>query len=506
MSSFSIPLTGLEASTEALDTISNNLANMNTTGFKAQNVTFGDLFYQQIGSTGSGNPLEVGTGTQVASTSTDFTEGGTDQTGDASDVLLNGNGFFVLNNGGTNEYTRDGSFTQNAAGFLTSQGGLEVMGFPAVKGVVNTNTPLGPIQLPSIGQVQQPSATTTFSLTTNLDASAAVGTTFTGGPVTVYDSLGESHTANVDFTKTGTNTWSYSVSVADTVNAASTTAGGTTTNTYTLGTGATVDPSTNLTITGATTSGTATIAAPTITAGESLATYAGDLNTALTSAGITGVTVTQTGNTLTISGNNFSTSGNLVQDAAGTNTGGTLTFDSNGNLSSPGGNVSGIQFSGLTDGASNLNLTWNIFGANATSSVSQDASASTTTNTTQNGFASGTYTGFTIGSDGTISAQYSNDQTVTIGQLALANVNNTQGLTHLGDNNYATTLASGTATTGVAGSAGLGTLEDGALEGSNVNISTEFSDLIVAQQAYEASAKAVTTFDTVSQDTINMIH
>jgi flagellar hook protein FlgE len=507
MSSFSIPLTGLEASTEALDTIANNLSNMNTTAFKAQDVTFSDLFYQQIGATTSGNPLQIGTGTQVASTSTDFSEGGTDQTGNTSDVMLNGNGFFVVQNGASTEYTRDGSFTQNAAGFLTTQSGLEVMGFPAANGKVNTNAPLGAIQLPVVGQVQQPSASTTFSLTTNLDASAAVGTTFEGGPVTMYDSLGESHSADINFTKTGTNTWSYSVSMADTVNPASSTTAGTTTDTYTLGTGATVDPSTNLTITGsATGGGTATIAAPTITAGESLATYASDLNSALTTAGITGVTVTQTGNGLTISGTNFSTSGNVVQDAAGTNTTGTLTFDANGNLSSPGGNLAGIQFSGLTDGASNLNLTWNLFGTNGTSSISQTASASSTTNTSQNGFPSGTYQGFTIGADGTISAQYSNNQTATVGQLALANVTNTQGLTVLGGNNYATTQASGSASVGVAGSAGLGTLDDGALEGSNVNISAEFSDLIVAQQSYEASSKAITTFDTISQDTINMIH
>src|SRR5580698_7965182 len=126
MSSFSIPLTGLEAATTDLNTIANNLSNMNTTAFKSQEVSFSDLFYQQIGSTGAGNPLVVGTGTQVASTSTDFTEGGVNSTGNTSDVLLNGNGFFVLQNGGTTEYTRDGSFTQSPTGFLTTQGGLQV--------------------------------------------------------------------------------------------------------------------------------------------------------------------------------------------------------------------------------------------------------------------------------------------------------------------------------------------------------------------------------------------
>jgi flagellar hook protein FlgE len=505
MSSFSIPLTGLEAATTDLNTIANNLSNMNTTAFKSQEVSFSDLFYQQIGSTGAGNPLEVGTGTQVASTSTDFTEGGVNSTGNSSDVLLNGSGFFVLQNGGTTEYTRDGSFTQSPTGFLTSQGGLQVMGYQATNGVVDPNAPLGAIQLPVQGQVEQPSATTTMSVTANLDASAAVGTLY-HSPITVYDSLGNSHQASINYTKTGTNTWSYNVTVADTISPASSTAAGTTTDTYTFGAGATVDPSTNLTITGSTGSGTATIAAPTVTPGESMATYATDLTSALTAAGITGVTVTQTGNTVSIAGTNFSTTGTVTQDAAGTNTTGTLTFDSSGNLSSPSGGIAGIQFTGFTDGAANLNLTWNLAGANGTSSVTQVASDSTTSGTNQNGFTSGTYQGFTVSANGTISASYSNNQTAVVGQLAVANVTNPQGLAVLGGNNYETTLASGEASVGVAGSSGLGTIEDGDLEASNVNISTEFSDLIVAQQAYEASSKAITTFDTVSQDTINMIH
>ena len=93
-----------------------------------------------------------------------------------------------------------------------------------------------------------------------------------------------------------------------------------------------------------------------------------------------------------------------------------------------------------------------------------------------------------------------------MGQIALANVVNPEGLSVEGGDLYQTTLASGRASIGVAGTAGLGTIQDAALEASNVNISTEFSNLIVAQQAYEASSKAITTFDTVSQDTINMIH
>jgi flagellar hook protein FlgE len=126
--------------------------------------------------------------------------------------------------------------------------------------------------------------------------------------------------------------------------------------------------------------------------------------------------------------------------------------------------------------------------------------------TTQNGYASGQCQSFTIGSDGTVTVTYSNGQQQNAGQLALASVANVQGLSLLGEGDYATTLASGAAVTGPSGTSGLATMQDGALEASNVNISAEFSDLIVAQRAFEANAKSVTAFDTVTQDTINMVH
>ncbi len=99
MASFSIPLTGLNADSTALNVIANDLSNMNTTAFKSQSVNFSDLFYQQIGSTGSGDPIQVGAGAEVGSTSTDFTTGTPSSTGVNTDVALDGNGFFVVGNG-----------------------------------------------------------------------------------------------------------------------------------------------------------------------------------------------------------------------------------------------------------------------------------------------------------------------------------------------------------------------------------------------------------------------
>jgi flagellar hook protein FlgE len=408
MSSFSIPLTGLEASSTALNTIANNLSNMNTTAFKSQDVSFSDLFYQQIGSNGAGDPLQVGAGTQIGSTETDFSQGSINETGNATDVALNGNGFFVVQNGGQTEYTRDGNFTLSSSGALTTQGGQQVMGYPVVNGAVDTNAPLAAIQIP-VGQVEQPAATTTMSMTANLDAGAAAGTVVPA-QITVYDSLGVSHVATVDFTAQGGGAWAYNISLP-----------------------------------------------------------AGDA-------------------------------------AAGANLTGTLQFNANGNLTAPAANVGGIQFTGLADGASNLNVTWDLYGTNNQPTITQVSSASAVSATNQNGYASGEYSGFTIDSDGIVSAKFSNGQTTPVGQLALASITNEQGLSISAGDNYDTTLVSGAASIGVAGSAGLGTMQDAALEQSNVDISTQFSDLIVAQQAFEASSKAITTFDTVSQETINMIH
>jgi len=383
------------------------------------------------------------------------------------------------------------------------------MGFPATKGVVNTNAPLAPVHIP-VGEVEPPSATSTFGMTATLDSAAKVGDHLTS-KIQVYDSLGSAYQAQVTYTKTATNTWSYKVTLPDALPADSISAGAINTQVYSFGssagTPATVNQATNLTITAPNSGGiSTTINAPTVTPGESVISYAADLQNALTAAGIT-ASVTAIGGKLTVSGANLTTSGSVIQDpVASATAAGSLTFDSNGNLVSPSTNVRGITFSGISDGASDLNMTWNLFGPDGASTLTQVDQTSDASSTTQNGFASGNYTGFTIGSDGVVTATFNNGQKLNVGQLALGNVVNLQGLQATGNGDYATTLASGTATIGISGTSGLGTMQGGALEASNVNISAEFSKLIIAQRAFEANSKAVTTFDTVAQETINMIH
>jgi flagellar hook protein FlgE len=137
--------------------------------------------------------------------------------------------------------------------------------------------------------------------------------------------------------------------------------------------------------------------------------------------------------------------------------------------------------------------------------ITQQNSASATTATNVDGYGSGTLTGFSVLPDGTVEGTYTNNQTLALGQVAVANFANPEGLTQASNGNFQATVASGDAVVGEAGAGGNGTITGGAVEQSNVDLSTQFSNMIVAQQSYEANAKALTTLDQVSQATIQMI-
>jgi flagellar hook protein FlgE len=184
---------------------------------------------------------------------------------------------------------------------------------------------------------------------------------------------------------------------------------------------------------------------------------------------------------------------------------GTLTFNSSGALTSPSGSVTGINITGLSDGAASMNLTWNLADASGNPTLSQQDSASATTATNQNGYGVGTLTGYSVLQNGTIEGQFSNNQTLALGQVAVAGFANVQGMTQSSNGDFQSTVASGAAVVGQAGVGGLGTITGGAVEASNVDLSTEFSNMIVAQQGYEANAKVLTAFDQVSQATIQLV-
>ncbi len=412
MASFSVPLSGLQASSSDLNVIGNNLANLNTDGYKNQTLSFGDIFSQIQGTSGNGDPIQVGSGVQIEGASSNLTNGSVNSTGTASNMALQGNGYFVVSSNGETSYTRNGDFSVNSSGQLTTATGELVMGFPAVNGTVSTSGVLAPIAVNSNGTVPAV-ATSNFQVDANLDSASPVGTTF-NTPLTVYDSLGTSQTLNIQYTNTGTNAWSYSVTLP----------------------------------------GSATGSA---------------------------------GPTTTLAS-------------------GTMSFSSSGQLTSPTGTVPAINITGLADGAANMSLTWNLNDSAGNPTITQQNTASALNTTpTQNGFAAGALTGYSVLSDGIVQGQYSNGQTLALGQVAVANFANPQGLTQSGDGNEQATAGSGAAVVGIAGVGGNGTITGGAVEGSNVSLSTEFANMIVAQQSYDANAKVLTTLDQVDQSTIQMV-
>src|SRR3978361_2053745 len=149
MGSFSIALTGLRAQSAALNTIGNDLANLNTTTFKNQTVNFADMFYQSVGTSGSNTPLQVGIGTRVSSIDSDFSQGNLTTTGNAADMALNGNGFFVVDQTGTAQLTRTGNFQLSATGDLITSEGYGVQVYPSVNGQVDLNAPLQTLNVPT---------------------------------------------------------------------------------------------------------------------------------------------------------------------------------------------------------------------------------------------------------------------------------------------------------------------------------------------------------------------
>ena len=397
--SLSTELSGVNTAQTDIDTIGNNIANVNTTGFKSSTADFSALY-------GSALPTAPGQGVLVGSLAQAFTEGTISQTGNPLDVAINGNGFFQLQNSSGTVYSRDGSFQLDNRGHLVNAAGAELMGFAAaVSGSGGSSS--GALQPIQINQSNiAPVATSNLTLGVNLPASdGPINTTVNpfsiGNPnsynesttTTVYDSLGTSLTLTTFFTQASgsgsPNQWQTHWELAN--------------------------------------SGGASVAS---------------------------------------------------------GSGPTLSFNSGGQLTAGSGNIS---ISALPDGAAPLNIAEGFTG----SSVSGLPFG--VNSTTNNGNGGGELTGVQIAPNGVVSGQYSNGGTRDFGTIVLANFADPQGLDPMTGNVWAATAASGPAATGAPGTAALGQLESGALEGSNVDLSTQLVNLIVAQQAYQANVQSINT-------------
>src|SRR5580693_3000511 len=203
MSGFSTALSGLTADTAALDIVGNNLANLNTTGYKGSTASFYDLLTESA----AGGAIQLGGGVSAAQSEAQFTQGSIQLTGGPFDAAIQGNGFFMVKDPtGDNLFTRAGNFLLDANGALVTATGQNVQGWMSVNGTLNTNGAVGNIVIPQ-NSLSTPVATTNFSMNVNLQANATVGqpdATFTS-PIQVVDSLGATHTLTATFTETAAN-------------------------------------------------------------------------------------------------------------------------------------------------------------------------------------------------------------------------------------------------------------------------------------------------------------
>jgi flagellar hook protein FlgE len=416
-------LSGLNANALQLSLIGNNLANVNTPGYKSSTAAFQDLLSQTLAggsADGSLNYLQIGLGAGVAATDQNFTQGSLQTTGVNTNVAIQGGGFFVVEGPDGTNYTRAGDFHLDANGNLVTPDGSFVQGYtqrdPVTHQVI-TSGALSNVVAPP-GTLFGPVSTTTAKITANLDAGAADGTTFTSG-IRVFDSLGAAHQINFTWTKTGTNTYSYNMSMEG---------------------------------------------------GE-------------------------------VTGGTAGTPFNLLA------TPGTMTFDSAGNLVQVDGAAAAdvsVTTPTFTNGAAALTFNWDLLDANGTASLTNYAAASSTTASSQNGYAAGTLSTIVIGGDGTVQGIFSNGQNSELARLAVAMFDNPGGLLKLGSNRYTSSLGSGDPSIGLAGDGGRGSMAGGTLELSNVDMAAEFISMIVAQRGYQANSKIITTTDEILQESINL--
>ena len=453
-------VSGMQNHQTRLDVIGNNVANVNTTGFKRGRVNFQDMISQQLSGAarpttevGGVNPKEVGLGVMTASIDTIFTQGNLQSTGVSTDVAIQGNGFFILKNGEESFYTRAGAFGLDSEGTLVNPAnGMRVQGWMAeeLNGemVLNTAGSTEDIIIP-VGTKDPAKATQNVNFACNLNkntpeilegaspADIAKGTWSTEQKI--YDSFGNQHMLNVSFTRVVGNPNQWEVTV-------------------------------NVNPDGAT---------PTETR-VGLGTTDGTENTFLV---------------------NFDNNGTLlsVMDSAGnmTNPEGEVILQTSFNVPDANPDENGNPY------RQTLNINLGTIGSQK-NTITQSASQSSTKAFYQDGYTMGYLDNFKIDSTGTITGVYSNGTNRIIGQLALASFTNQGGLEKAGENTYVESNNSGMANIGVSGIAGKGSLLAGSLEMSNVDLTEQFTDMIVTQRGFQASSKTITTADTLLETVMNL--
>lgn len=427
-------VSGLRAHQTRMDVIGNNVANVNTVGFKSGRVTFQEIFSQTLrgagapdAATGRGgsNPMQVGLGIDVGSVDTIMTRGSVQRTDNPTDLSVDGDGFFIVKGGNSSAYmfTRAGNFGIDKLGNLVSGSGMNVYGWQKYdiddngNYIYDTERPIEPINLYSDiynknKRMIAAKATENAVFAGNLDASKptvlATDPASFSVPVTVYDALGNDYKVSIEFRKT---------TIA---------AGGTLWN-WTITGGPPTTPAANGSIF-------------------------------------------------------FDTTGQIVDNA---------TYDTDFDVT--------FTPDAATVGAAPFTVNIDF---NKLTMYNADSSAKPTN---VDGYPTGNLVTFNIGSDGMLTGVYSNGQQQSLGLVALASFENPAGLQKVGQNLYIPSTNSGDFKKGLkAGSEGVGMLSPGTLEMSNVDLSKEFTDMIITQRGFQANSRIITTSDEMLQELVNL--
>ncbi|MEC7947486.1 MAG: flagellar hook protein FlgE [Myxococcota bacterium] len=431
---------GLGAASSRMGVIGDNIANLNTTGFKGSRAEFADFLPQDV--FGLAGPSQLGKGAALNGISTLHQQGSIDQSTNALDMAISGNGFFVVNDGVQDFYSRNGTFFLDEDGFVVNTQELNLQGYNATDGVLGATVEDLQLDLDPIA----PDATTTITMTANLSAEADFSTTpvasltFDGNTdtledaadqadfatsITVYDSLGTPHQVTVVFERTATGDWSY----------------------YSL------------------------VDASEVT------------STSLPTGGA---------------------EGNAFQIASGT-----VSFDTDGNLTSISETLTSASDPWSFTGASSQDLTLE-FGID-TAGVATDGRLrqhngdSNVSAVAQDGFPTGNLTSLSVDSDGIIYGEYTNGEEFVMGQVVLAKFPSNGGLERVGNTLFRATLDSGAPAVGAPDTGGRGVVAGNALEKSNVDLEDEFVSMITAQRTFQANARVINTSNDTLQELVNLV-
>jgi len=495
---------GLSAFGEAIRVVGDNIANVNSLGFKSQNVVFSDVLSQTVGVTRSNIANQVGNGVRIGQITRDAQQGSIQNTTNPTDMAINGNGMFALKDpaSGQLSYTRAGAFFLDkdsnlidGQGFVTQGWATDSAGL-AVGNVTN-------ITFANLAAQAKP--TTNVLSGVSLDSNATPITKIGLDPnnpatfnyktqVDVFDSLGQTHSVNLYFTKNAANDWQWNAGVdgADVI-------GGVAGEQILIGDPATTFNVANNVLPVSLPIGTEISASTTFSASITLTVGVPGVATALPAgtpvgsllggsvvltapATPAGATITA-GNVLTASSSNqlvFGTNGELV-----TEVGASIQFPWNSaapsNVTFDFGDATGADAQGIT--GTGLSGTVQMAGSFATRQMTRD------------GFTSGFLDKLETDSTGHIFGVFTNGQRRSLFQVALANFPNPNVLSHIGNNLQQATIASGTPVMEKPGNGGMGSITPFGLEQSNVDLAGEFVKLIVIQRGYEANSKTIMTTD-----------